>query len=114
LHDPEQRLHIKVQSVSHPNRVHLDIETDDIEAKLSRIEPVDARAISRVRTWVAMEAPPGQRLYVVCAKGKRDRKPGKHLVDAALGRHGSRVNYHGLWSTPPMGRRICTSTERKG
>src|SRR5262252_7296253 len=29
-------LHIEVQQVEHPSRVHLDIETDDIEAEATR------------------------------------------------------------------------------
>src|SRR6187431_248681 len=31
-------LHIEVQKVEHPSRVHLDIETDDIEAEATRLE----------------------------------------------------------------------------
>ena len=31
-------LHIEVQRVDHPSRVHLDIETDDIEAEVRRLE----------------------------------------------------------------------------
>ena len=34
LVDPQDRLHVEVQSVSHPSRVHLDIETDDVEAEV--------------------------------------------------------------------------------
>ncbi len=33
-------LHIEVQKVEHPSRVHLDIETDDIEAEATRLEGV--------------------------------------------------------------------------
>jgi hypothetical protein len=29
LVDPDERLHIEVQTVTHPSRVHLDIESDD-------------------------------------------------------------------------------------
>lgn len=29
-------LHIEVQTVSHPSRVHLDIETDDLDAEVAR------------------------------------------------------------------------------
>ena len=31
LVDPSDRLHVEVQSVSHPSRVHLDIESDDVD-----------------------------------------------------------------------------------
>lgn len=58
-------LHIEVQRVDHPSRVHLDIETDDIEAEVRRLEKLGARRIAQVRTWWVMEAPTGQRFCVV-------------------------------------------------
>jgi len=57
--------HIEVQKVSHPSRVHLDIETDDIEAEVKRLESLGARTLGPVSTWVVMEAPTGQRFCVV-------------------------------------------------
>ena len=57
--------HIEVQKVSHPSRVHLDIETDDVEAEAKRLEALGARRIGAVRSWVVMEAPTGQRFCVV-------------------------------------------------
>ena len=35
LVDPEGRLHIEVQTVTHPSRVHLDIESTDVEAEVA-------------------------------------------------------------------------------
>jgi predicted enzyme related to lactoylglutathione lyase len=58
-------LHIEVQKVEHPSRVHLDIETDNIEAEVARLERLGARRIDKVRTWIVMEAPTGQRFCVV-------------------------------------------------
>ena len=58
-------LHVEVQRVSHPSRVHLDIETDDIEAEVRRLEALGARRVVQVRTWWVMEAPTGQRFCVV-------------------------------------------------
>ena len=58
-------LHIEVQRVDHPSRVHLDIETDDIEAEVRRLEALGAKRIGPVRQWVVMEAPTGQRFCVV-------------------------------------------------
>ena len=57
--------HIEVQKVDHASRVHLDIEADDIEAEVKRLEGLGARSLGRVRTWVVMEAPTGQRFCVV-------------------------------------------------
>ena len=62
-------LHIEVQRVAHPSRVHLDIETDDIEAEVARLEHLGARRVQAVRTWVIMEAPTGQRFCVVRPQG---------------------------------------------
>ncbi|MDX1498987.1 MAG: VOC family protein [Woeseiaceae bacterium] len=58
-------LHIEVQTVDHPSRVHLDIETDTIEAEVARLEGLGAKRVDAVRTWVVMEAPTGQRFCVV-------------------------------------------------
>jgi len=45
--------------------VNLDIETDDIEAEVRRLEALGARRIAQVHTWSVMEAPTGQRFCVV-------------------------------------------------
>lgn len=58
-------LHIEVQSVQHASRVHLDIETDDIEAEARRLEALGAKRIEKVHTWIVMEAPTGQRFCIV-------------------------------------------------
>jgi predicted enzyme related to lactoylglutathione lyase len=62
-------IHIEVQRVTHPSRVHLDIETDDIEAEVERLEKLGARRIEQVRTWWVMEAPSGHRFCVVRSGG---------------------------------------------
>ena len=60
-------LHIEVQSVEHPSRVHLDIETDDIEAEVQRLEVLGATRVGMVHDWCVMQAPTGQRFCVVRA-----------------------------------------------
>jgi len=67
LIDPRQRLQIEVQAVSHESRVHLDIESDDIEAEVRRLEALGARIHQRFPRWVVMQAPTGQRFCVVRA-----------------------------------------------
>ena len=62
---PDERLHIEVQAVDHDSRVHLDIESDDIEAEVRRLEALGAKRLRKVHTWVVMEAPTGQRFCVV-------------------------------------------------
>ncbi len=59
-------LHVEVQMVEHPPRVHLDIEADDIDAEAARLEALGARRIECVRgRWWVMEAPTGHRFCVV-------------------------------------------------
>ena len=59
--------YLEVQKVDHPSRVHLDIETDNVEAEAARLEKLGAKRIKKVRTWWIMEAPTGQRFCVVTA-----------------------------------------------
>ncbi len=61
-------LDIQIQTVDHPSRVHLDIETDDIDAEVARLEKLGAKRLAKVRSWWVMEAPTGQRFCVVRAK----------------------------------------------
>jgi predicted enzyme related to lactoylglutathione lyase len=58
-------LHIEVQKVEHDSRVHIDIETDDIEAEATRLEALGAKRVKSVHTWCVMEAPTGQRFCLV-------------------------------------------------
>jgi predicted enzyme related to lactoylglutathione lyase len=58
-------LNIEVQQVEHSSRVHLDIEADDVEAEVTRLEGLGARRLQKVRTWWVMESPTGQRFCVV-------------------------------------------------
>jgi predicted enzyme related to lactoylglutathione lyase len=58
-------LHIEVQQVEHASRLHLDIETDDIEAEVQRLEALGAKRVSQFPRWWVMEAPTGQRFCVV-------------------------------------------------
>ena len=70
LVDPNSDLHIEVQIVNQPSRVHLDIESDDIEAEVARLEKLGAKRISKIHTWVVMQAPTGHRFCVVTASSK--------------------------------------------
>ena len=54
-----------VQKVPHPSRVHLDIESDDLEAEVKRLEALGAKRVGFVKRWWVMEAPTGQRFCVV-------------------------------------------------
>jgi hypothetical protein len=75
-------LAIEVQSVAHPSRVHLDIESDDVEAEVARLEALGARRVEQVKTWWVMEAPTGQRFCVIRAKTDLASRPGARVWDA--------------------------------
>lgn len=65
LQGPSNEMKILVQAVQHQSRVHLDIETDDIEAEATRLESLGAKRVKKLNTWWIMEAPTGQRFCVV-------------------------------------------------
>ena len=67
--------YLEVQTVDHESRVHIDIESDDIEAEVARLEALGAKRIADIRSWVVQEAPTGQRFCVVpVARGGFDEK----------------------------------------
>jgi len=61
-------------------RVHLDIETDDVEAEVVRLESHGAIRVRPVESWWIMQDPSGQRFCVV--RPQTDDFPG----DAAIWR----------------------------
>ena len=65
LETPETQPKILLQKVEHTSRVHLDIETNDIEAEVGRLEQLGAKRLAKVRDWWVMEAPSGHRFCVV-------------------------------------------------
>jgi len=54
-----------LQRVDHDARIHLDIETDDIDAEVARLEALGATRIAFVKRWWVMQAPTGHRFCVV-------------------------------------------------
>jgi hypothetical protein len=62
MHDHE--VICQLQAVAHESRVHLDIETDDLDAEVARLGNLGAREVERHKTWVVMEAPTGHRFCV--------------------------------------------------
>jgi predicted enzyme related to lactoylglutathione lyase len=68
---------ILLQKVAHPSRVHLDIETDDLEAEATRLEALGATRVElKHDRWWVMQAPTGHRFCIV----RRQRSAfGPHL-----------------------------------
>ena len=65
---PTNELDVDVQRVKHESRVHIDIETDNLEAEAARLEALGAKRVGVVRTWLVMEAPTGQRFCLIKPK----------------------------------------------
>jgi hypothetical protein len=61
-------LTIEVQQVEHESRLHLDIESDDVEAEVRRLESLGATRVKHLHGWWVMQAPTGQRFCVVRAR----------------------------------------------
>jgi hypothetical protein len=74
-------LAVEVQAVEHESRVHIDIETDDVDAEVARLERLGARRVAQVKTWWVMEAPTGQRFCVIRAKADLTSAPGSSVWD---------------------------------
>ena len=66
LQTADDELRILLQRVEHGSRVHLDIETDDLEAEVRRLEGLGASRVAYVHErWWVMHAPSGHRFCVV-------------------------------------------------
>jgi len=59
------QLHVEVQAVRHPSRVHRNVETDDIEPEVQPMGAIGAMRVRQIKTWWVREAPTGQRFCVV-------------------------------------------------
>jgi hypothetical protein len=58
-------LQFMVQRVGAAPRVHLDIETDDVDAETRRLEGLGASRVGPVRSWYVMRDPAGLLFCVV-------------------------------------------------
>ena len=57
-----------LQKVEHPSRIHIDIEADDIEAEVKRLEALGASVVERMDRWTVMEAPSKHRFCIIGAR----------------------------------------------
>ena len=61
---------IGLQRVQEPSAIHLDIETDDVEAEVKRLEALGAVRKYKKETWWVMRAPTGHDFCVVRPQSK--------------------------------------------
>lgn len=58
-------LKLELQRVNAPSRIHLDIETDNVEAEVQRLEKIGALRVEKVESWWIMRDPAGLLFCVV-------------------------------------------------
>jgi hypothetical protein len=67
-HWPGQEVLLLVQRLgSGEPRVHLDLQTDDMDAEVARLEQLGARQLRRLERWCVMQDPAGLLFCVVVA-----------------------------------------------
>ena len=65
LQNRAEEPNILLQKVEHPSRIHIDIETDDIEAEVERLLALGAVVVEQMARWVVLQAPSGHRFCVI-------------------------------------------------
>jgi hypothetical protein len=63
-----------VQRVEHESRIHLDIECDNLDAEVARLEQLGARRVRFVKRWWLMQAPTE---HVFCVTNRQRPLAGK-------------------------------------
>jgi predicted enzyme related to lactoylglutathione lyase len=64
--EPTPGMTLMVQAVGDDTpRIHLDIETDDIEAEVARLTELGGTEVERIESWVVMRDPAGVVFCVV-------------------------------------------------
>jgi hypothetical protein len=63
-----------IQKVEHESRIHVDIETDDLDAEVARLEQLGATRLRFVKRWWLMQAPSG---HVFCVTNRQRSLAGK-------------------------------------
>jgi hypothetical protein len=71
LGEPSPGWQFMVQRVDDTARVHLDIETDDVEAEVRRLEALGAQRVVAVKSWWVMRDPAGLSFCVVRVQSPR-------------------------------------------
>jgi len=66
---PEQ-MRVVLQAVKAESAYHLDIETDDVEAEVARLEKLGAVRKYKVQSWWVMRAPTGHDFCVIRPQSK--------------------------------------------
>ena len=79
---PGDEVSVILQKVDHDSRVHIDIETDDQDQEVARLEKLGARKVAAIKRWVVMEAPSGHRFCIVNPQRREFAGNANHWDDA--------------------------------
>ncbi len=63
-------MQLVLQSVADQSAYHMDIEADDVEAEVARLEKLGAVRKYKIETWWVMRAPTGHDFCVIRARSK--------------------------------------------
>ncbi len=56
---------VLLQKVEHPSWIHIDIETDNREAEVERLQSLGATVVEVMERWTVMEAPSKHRFCII-------------------------------------------------
>ncbi|CAM2011150.1 VOC family protein [Acanthopleuribacter pedis] len=62
---PVDHVELLLQRTDDAPGVHLDVETDNVEAEVERVQQIGAVKVRGVKDWQVMEAPGGHRFCIV-------------------------------------------------
>lgn len=65
LEGAKSEVQVLLQRVDHESRIHMDIETDDKDKEVARLEGLGASIVKVTENWVVMEAPSGHRFCII-------------------------------------------------
>jgi Glyoxalase-like domain len=71
LETPPDEPIAQIQRVNHESRVHIDIETDDIPAEVTRLEKLGARVVDRVQLRAKGAMPGGAEAGSASTEGQK-------------------------------------------
>ena len=71
---------VLLQKVEHPSWIHIDIETDDIDAEVARLKKLGAVVVEEMPRWIIMEAPSKHRFCII-KPNRNDFESGANVWD---------------------------------
>ena len=61
----DEGIRVTLQRIDGPARMHVDIETDNVDAEVRRLEALGGQVVDRVEDWAALRDPAGLPVCVI-------------------------------------------------